>query len=158
MADWLIQLIQWTVPSGGVGIVLGWLLNRSQQKAESAKTIHNAYKEMYEDVSRELVKLNNENNEIRQKFNSETSSLRRAINRLVRAIEAIQKCPHSASCPVYTELSNNEGGCTDCATERTIVDSEATVRNKCGSRRRGGTASRGHNRTDSSPVGDKGSS
>lgn len=158
MADWLIQLIQWTVPSGGVGIVLGWILNRSQQKAESAKTIHNAYKEMYEDVSRELVKLNNENNEIRQKFNSETSSLRRAINRLVRAIEAIRKCPYSTDCPVYAELSDDEGECTDCTAERTVIDSEAAVRNKRGSRRRVGTASRGHNGTDSSSVSDKSSS
>ena len=158
MADWLIQILQWSIPSGGLGIAIGWFLNRGQQEAESAKAIHNAYKEMYEDVSRELVKLNSENNEIKQKFNIESSSLRRAVNRLSRAIEAIQLCPYRAECPVRTELSDDEGNGADCAADGAGPDCEATVRHKCGSGRRNGTASGRHGRSDPTSGSDKGTS
>lgn len=158
MADWLIQIIQWAIPSGGLGVAIGWFLNRSQQQAESAKAVHNAYKEMYEDISMELVKLNSENNEIRQKFNSASSSLQRAVNRLSRAIEAIQQCPYRAECPVRTELSDDEGNSADNTANGTDTDDETTVRHKRGSGKRNGSAPGRHGRTDVALVSSKGTS
>ena len=39
---------------------------------------------------------------------TENTRTRRALNRLSRAIEAIQVCPHRNSCPVSSELSFDE--------------------------------------------------
>ena len=41
-------------------------------------------------------------------LNRENARTRHALNRLTRAIEAIQLCPHRASCPVSGELQNQE--------------------------------------------------
>lgn len=38
----------------------------------------------------------------------EITSLRRQVSRLIRAIEKIQSCPHSADCPVKDELEETE--------------------------------------------------
>ena len=45
-----------------------------------------------------------------EKLVSENNLTRRALNRLSRAIEAIQLCPHAGSCPVSGELSLSEDG------------------------------------------------
>ena len=42
------------------------------------------------------------------RFNKENARTRYALNRLTRAIEAIQLCPHRASCPVSGELRHDE--------------------------------------------------
>ena len=43
-----------------------------------------------------------------EELNRENARTRYALNRLTRAIEAIQLCPHRASCPVSSELQNQE--------------------------------------------------
>lgn len=104
--DWLTML-QWAIPSGGVGAAIAWLANRKARQADNAKHVHDAYKSMYEDVSRLARELQEQNDETKKKLDElmcEHQRTRRALNRLSRAIEAIQTCPHSAVCPVSSEL------------------------------------------------------
>ena len=104
--DW-ITMLQWAIPSGGVGAAIAWLANRNARQADNAKHVHDAYKTMYEDVSRLARELQEQYEETKRKLDelmSEHQRTRRALNRLSRAIEAIQTCPHSAVCPVSSEL------------------------------------------------------
>lgn len=70
---------------------------------------------MYGDVSKELLAKQKELNDAAEdnakaieELNKENARTRYALNRLTRAIEAIQLCPHRASCPVSGELQNQE--------------------------------------------------
>ena len=70
---------------------------------------------MYGDVSKELLAKQKELNDAAEdnakaigELNRENARTRHALNRLTRAIEAIQLCPHRASCPVSGELQNQE--------------------------------------------------
>lgn len=70
---------------------------------------------MYGDVSKELLAKQKELNDAAEdnakaieELNKENARTRYALNRLTRAIEAIQLCPHRASCPVSGELRHDE--------------------------------------------------
>lgn len=113
MNDTIMQIIQWAIPSGGIGAAIAWVANRKVKAAESAKTVHDTYKLMYEDISRELVttqKKVDESVQATDQLREENARTRRALNRLTRAIEAIKVCPHRATCPVSGELSLDEEG------------------------------------------------
>ena len=111
MADTFLQIIQWAIPSGGIGAAIAWLANRKAKSAQTAKSVHDTYKMMYEDVSALLMETQRkyeETTKITEKLVAENNLTRRAVNRLSRAIEAIQLCPHRAACPVSSELSLSE--------------------------------------------------
>lgn len=110
-----MQFITWAIPSGGIGAAIAWIANRKVKQAESAKQVHDTYKKMYEDISQEwidtqqkLEKSAKENAKAIEESNKENARTRYALNRLSRAIEAIQLCPHRATCPVSGELQNSE--------------------------------------------------
>ena len=108
MTDIIMNILQWAIPSGGIGAAIAWIANRKVKDAENAKKIHDTYKSMYEDVSR-LLEENRikyeENTRALESLTNENDKTRRAFNRLSRAIEAIQTCPYRGSCPVNNELS-----------------------------------------------------
>ncbi len=111
MASTILDIIQWAIPSGGIGAAIAWVANRKATAAKTAKSVHDTYKVMYEDVSALLVetqKKYEENTKITERLVAENNLTRRAVNRLSRAIEAIQLCPHRAACPVSSELSLSE--------------------------------------------------
>ncbi len=113
MADTILQIIQWAIPSGGIGAAIAWFANRNARKAETAKSVHDTYKLMYEDVSRELLETQKKVDGSTKKIDAlgeENKRIHYALNRLTRAIQAIQRCPHSSNCPVSDELSLGEGG------------------------------------------------
>ena len=117
MTDFIMNALQWAIPSGGIGAAIAWIANRKVKAAEQAKQVHDTYKSMYEDVSRELLNLQRkvdestrENASAIEELNRENTRTRNALNRLSRAIEAIQLCPHRATCPVSGELQNGEEG------------------------------------------------
>lgn len=123
MTDIILNILQWAIPSGGIGAAIAWIANRKVKEAEQAKRIHDTFKEMYGDVSKELLAKQKELNDAAEdnakaieELNKENDRTRYALNRLTRAIEAIQLCPHRASCPVSGELQNQEDdGDTDAA-------------------------------------------
>ena len=123
MTDIILNILQWAIPSGGIGAAIAWIANRKVKEAEQAKRIHDTFKEMYGDVSKELLAKQKELNDAAEdnakaieELNRENARTRYALNRLTRAIEAIQLCPHRASCPVSSELQNHEDdGDTDAA-------------------------------------------
>lgn len=111
MADTMMQFLMWALPSGGIGAAIAWIANRNVRQAKTAKEIHDTYKAMYSDVSDALMKVNRENEKLNAKVDEltkENERTRRSLNRLCRAIEAIQLCPHRSSCPVRSELSLTE--------------------------------------------------
>lgn len=113
MADTILQIIQWAIPSGGIGAAIAWFANRNAKKAETAKSVHDTYKLMYEDVSRELLETQKKVDGSTKKMDAlgeENKRIRIALNRLTRAIQAIQRCPHSGNCPVSDELSLDDDG------------------------------------------------
>lgn len=108
-----MQIIQWAIPSGGIGAAIAWMANRKVKQATAAKSVHDTYKLMYEDISRELLatqKKVDESTKTMEGLGEENKRIRYALNRLTRAIQAIQLCPHSGSCPVSGELSLDEDG------------------------------------------------
>ena len=98
MADTVImQILQWAIPSGGIGAAIAWVANRKVKSAQSAKSVHDTYKLMYEDISRELLatqKKVDESTKAMEGLGAENKQIRYALNRLTRAIQAIQRCPH----------------------------------------------------------------
>lgn len=122
MTDIILNILQWAIPSGGIGAAIAWIANRKVKEAEQAKRIHDTFKEMYGDVSKELLAKQKELNDAAEdnakaieELNKENARTRYALNRLTRAIEAIQLCPHRASCPVSGELQNQEDDGEDAA-------------------------------------------
>ena len=108
MGDTIFQILQWAIPSGGIGAAIAWIANRRLRNAEEKKKIEDTYKQMYDMVSRELISLQQQNETNYDKIENlrtDGDKMRRALNRLSRAIEAIQICPHRTTCPVSVELS-----------------------------------------------------
>ena len=111
MADTIFQILQWAIPSGGIGAAIAWIANRRLRTVEEKKKVEDTYKAMYEDISALLVETQKKYEETKEQIETlgtENSRTRRALNRLSRAIEAIQVCPHRANCPVSSELSLDE--------------------------------------------------
>ena len=111
--DTIMQILQWAIPSGGIGAAIAWVANRKANNAKQAKSGHDTYKAMYEDISALLVETQRKYEDatkLTEKLVSENNLTRRALNRLSRAIEAIQLCPHAGYCPVSGELSLSEDG------------------------------------------------
>ena len=130
-----MQILQWAIPSGGIGAAIAWVANRKVKSAQSAKSVHDTYKLMYEDISRELLatqKKVDESTKAMEGLGAENKQIRYALNRLTRAIQAIQRCPHSGNCPVSSELQ---------------LDAESDERRKA-SGKRGGKGQRVKGRED----------
>ena len=111
MADTIFQILQWAIPSGGIGAAIAWIANRRLRTVEQKKKVEDTYKQMYDMVSAELVGLHKQNRinyEKMEELRGENDKTRRALNRLSRAIEDIQLCPHRNNCPVSSELSLSE--------------------------------------------------
>ena len=105
--DTILQILQWAIPSGGIGAALAWIANRNVNKAKSAREVHDTYKQMYQDISDVLLKLQKNYDELSKSLNTvktENGSLKRAINGLRRAIESINDCPYKRECPVRDRL------------------------------------------------------
>ena len=152
MNETIIQILQWVIPSGGLGTVIGWFWNRRVNQARSRKEIHDTFKQMYDDVSVLLPKIQNTNHELNEKVNElqeREMRLTRALNRLSRAIEAIPLCDYHSQCPVLSELRLDEaGGERDGHKEEPATGG----RRKGDSGKRAGGIGTGHRTTDS-PVG-----
>ena len=109
--DGMLEILQWVVPSGAVASIATWLIDRGLRRVRSAKEIHDTYKQMYEDVSASLVSLQQKHEETNEKLEELTAEhlrTRRALNRLSRAIEAIESCDYRNICPVRSELQISE--------------------------------------------------
>lgn len=107
----MLEILQWVVPSGAVASIATWLIDRGLRRVRSAKEIHDTYKQMYEDVSASLVSLQQKHEETNEKLEELTAEhlrTRRALNRLSRAIEAIESCDYRNICPVRSELQISE--------------------------------------------------
>ena len=76
MAETILQILQWAIPSGGIGAAIAWIANRKAASAKTAKAVHDTYKTMYEDISQLLVE-NQKKNE-KQSIRCKKSLTKRA--------------------------------------------------------------------------------
>lgn len=93
----IMQILQWIIPVGGFGTVVGWIIHRDTRKARDAKERNDIYKEMYDNISGTLIELQNEN-----------KRLYKAVQRLNQTIQKAVGCPHYAACPMRDELQKSE--------------------------------------------------
>lgn len=112
MADIILQVLQWAVP-GGIGGAVVWLFDRKGWKAETAKKVHDAYRAMYEEMSKDLTKQREQNERLYKEVEGMRNTnlrLTRSVNRLSNAIETVQRCSYHDNCPVLLELQLSEEG------------------------------------------------
>lgn len=95
--DLVIQILQWLVPVGSAGTVLGYIFFRDLRKAREVKEKNDIYKEMYDNISGTLLELQNEN-----------KRLYKAVRQLNQTIQKATACPHFADCPMRDELQKLE--------------------------------------------------
>lgn len=106
--DIILQILQWAVP-GGIGGCVTWLVSRQIRRTRVVKEVHDTYKEMYHDISSEIIELRKENQQILSKSEriaEESRGLKRSLDRLSRAIES---CPYRTDCPIRSELQDTAG-------------------------------------------------
>lgn len=97
MHDTILNILQWLIPSGGLGVAIGWLTSRTLRQARTSKEVHDAYRTMYEDVRATLIQLQDDNRE-----------LHLAVARLNKAVYATARCAYRVTCPVRHELRKQE--------------------------------------------------
>lgn len=100
MHDTIISILQWLIPSGGLGVAIGWLTSRTLREARTSKEAHDAYRAMYESVRATLIQLQDDNNKLHQ-----------AVALLQRAVHSTARCPHLYACPVRVELRKQAKDC-----------------------------------------------
>jgi len=93
----IVDILQWLIPSGGLGAAIAWLASRSVRKARTVKEVHDAYKTMYEDVQKSLIEIRHEN-----------EKLYKAIHKLERAVNRATLCGYWDTCPVRSVLQDGE--------------------------------------------------
>lgn len=97
MTETLSNLLQWLIPSGGLGAVVVWLTNKTLRNLRTSKEVHDTYKQMYQDVQQTLIDIQDEN-----------KKLYRVISRLERAVSKVPLCRHYPNCPVNIELQQHQ--------------------------------------------------
>ena len=95
--DLIMQILQWLIPVGSAGTVIGCIFYRDLRKAREAKEKNDIYKDMYDNISGTLIELQNEN-----------KRLYKAVRQLNQTIQKATSCPHFASCPMRDELQKSE--------------------------------------------------
>lgn len=96
MEQLLLDIMKWLLPTGCLGSVVAWLINRTNHELRQIKESHDVYKAMYEDLKNTLQ------DEIEEK-----KQLRRAVGRFERAISKVFNCKYYPNCPVNIELKEN---------------------------------------------------
>ena len=147
MADIILQFLTWAIPSGGIGAAIAWFINRKAHNAEAAKTVHDTYKKMYEDVSSLLMDTRKKYEETYEKIeelSQENARTRSALNRLSRAVEAIQLCPYRSECPVRGELQKQ--GDAQLPADRTGSRGGSEANTRAGGRRQRNTGGKASHR------------
>lgn len=96
MTDTLINILQWLIPSGGLGAVIVWLTNKTLRNVRTAKEVHDTYKALYDDLRQTLIQLQDEN-----------KKLYKVVSRLERAVSKAPRCRYYDTCPIRDELRDN---------------------------------------------------
>lgn len=139
--DTILQILQWAIPSGGIGAAIGWIANRKEHKAKTAKAVHDTYKVMYEDISRVLEETQKNKEETQKKYEKiqklfedescERADLIRAVNKLQRAITSAKRCKHYDSCPIRDELQDSGDSDTKHITSTKNTDITSATTGQC---------------------------
>lgn len=91
-----VNIIQWAVMTLIIPAV-AWLVQKQVRRAKTNRDVHNVYKEMYDDIGKTLIELQNEN-----------KKLSKAVGRLERAISKALTCRYYNACPVRSELQQQQ--------------------------------------------------
>lgn len=98
MTEHLTTILQWLIPSGGLGAVIAWMTSRIIRQTRLVKEVHDTYKVMYDDVSKTLLEVRDEN-----------EKLYKVVGKLERAISRATMCRYWHECPIRAELSDSKG-------------------------------------------------
>lgn len=98
MTETITNILQWLIPSGGLGAVIVWLTNKTLRNARTSKEVHDTYKQMYHDVQLTLIEIQDDN-----------KKLYKVISRLERAVSKVNTCRYYPHCPVNLELQQQQG-------------------------------------------------
>jgi hypothetical protein len=93
MADTLTSILQWLIPSGGLGAIVAWLFSKTLRQIRTAKEVHDTYKQLYENIQGTLIDLQDEN-----------KKLYKAVSKLERVISRASACRYYSDCPIKHEL------------------------------------------------------
>lgn len=98
MTETIMEIIQWAIPSGGIGAAIAWIMNRKAAAAKEAKSVHDTYKLMYEDVSRELLATQQKMDSYRvmyEDINKELLTTQQKVDESTKAIDESKKTMES---------------------------------------------------------------
>lgn len=101
MWEHIAPILQWLIPSGGVGAVLVWLTNKTIRNLRTSKEVHDTYKTMYLDVQQTL-------NDIQD----EKKKLYKMVSRFERALSRCFSCRYHDKCPAIIELQKHKADLT----------------------------------------------
>lgn len=93
----VLEILLTAVPSGFLGSIVGWFVNRKLHKAKSLQEQQMIYKQLYEDIQETLKQVIDEKKEIIDAFNG-----------LQAAIYAIGVCRYAHQCPVTVKLQGKK--------------------------------------------------
>ena len=139
MSDILLQVLHWAVP-GGVGAALSWLLSHQVRQARDARSVHDAYKQMYEDVSGHLT-------DLRQDYDK----LFKVCTRLERALSRASVCRYWPQCPIRDELPEYKYRSTNDTPQRQSQSGKQRIRDTGDSDAGGGGGQREAGDSDREP-------
>lgn len=89
----ILALLQWLLPSGGVGLVLGWITSRRIRLARSRREEHDTYMHMYDDTQDTLLRLSQDNQQMLLR-----------LSRVEAALAKAYRCRYLHQCPLRHEL------------------------------------------------------
>lgn len=93
----ILSILQWLIPSGSLVALLTWITSRRLRIAREDKSIHDAYKTMYDDVHQSLIDLSEEN-----------KIIRRTLVRLEATLALAHTCRYWGTCPIKHELRKQQ--------------------------------------------------
>jgi hypothetical protein len=95
--DLFSDILQWLLPTGGLGSIFAWLGSKILRRLQETKEVHDTYKTLYEDISETLKSLQNE-----------VDGLHKELGRFRRSVSKMYGCRYYPDCPVQRELQNSE--------------------------------------------------
>lgn len=136
--DTLTNILQWVIPSGGLGAVIAWFTSKTIRNIRTKKEEHDTYKVLYDDISETLKTLQDE-----------MGNLHKELGRFRRAISKIYGCRYYPNCPVQHELQNSEGNVRKNRTRKS--KGQPRVRNPAGKNTAGAGSESEYEDSDTEP-------
>lgn len=99
----LLDLLMTVLPSGGLGVLLGWLVSAKLRKARTEEEISNIYKNLYESLKETVTDQNEEITTLQET----TLDLQNKHLRLMQMVNQARICRYWGNhCPIRRQLQD----------------------------------------------------